>query len=81
MSVTLDGKQTDIIKTLGGEYVYIDTRYTFDHGWETMVFTCDENGKVTDWCDLDCEIYGTKEQADRGHTEMINRWMHKKWVN
>ena len=81
MSVLLDGKQTDIIKTANGEYVYIDTRWTLDHGWETMVFTCDESGQVTDWCDLDCEIYDTKEQADIGHTDMINRWMHKKWGN
>ena len=77
MSVILDGKKSDVIRTNSGEYVFIDTCWTMDHGWETMVFECDEDGIVTDWCDLDCDIYATKEQADIGHADMVNKWIRK----
>ena len=77
MSVLLDGRATDIIQTRTGKYVYIDTCWTIDHGWETMVFTCDKNGNVTSWVDIDVMIYATKTDADEGHTEMINKWLRK----
>ena len=35
-------------------YVVCSTANAFDHGWETMVFPADENGKVIDWGDLAC---------------------------
>lgn len=77
MNVLLDGRATDIIQTRTGKYVYIDTCWTIDHGWETMVFPCDENGNVTSWSDIDCEIYAEESDADKGHTEMINKWLRK----
>jgi hypothetical protein len=41
-------KKSTTVKTRTMGYVWIDTCNTFDRGWETMVFRCDENGKVLD---------------------------------
>lgn len=59
-------------RTMG--YVWIDTCNTFDRGWETMVFRCDENGKVLDWMDLDSELYINKNNAAKGHDKMVEKW-------
>ena len=72
-------KWTDIITTKNGKYVLIDTCYTLDHGWESMVFECDCDGNVKSWIDLDVEIYDTMDEANEGHQEMINRWMNKRY--
>ena len=50
-------KKSTTVKTRTIGYVWIDTCFTLDHGWETMVFASDKNGKVLDWMDLDCDIY------------------------
>lgn len=47
-----------------------DSRYTFDAGYETMVFPCDENGNVTSWGDLYVEHYITQEQMNVRHKEI-----------
>ena len=70
----------DVIKTQGGEFVYISTCFTLDHGWETMVFACNDNGEVTCWADLDAEWYDTEEQASDGHKIMIDRWKQKMYT-
>lgn len=67
-------KKSTTVKTRTKGYVWIDTCYTFDRGWETMVFRCDKNGKVLDWMDLDCDIYVTESQASEGHDEMVEKW-------
>ena len=67
-------KKSTTVKTKTKGYVWIDTSYTLDHGWETMVFESDENGNVSDWMDLDCDIYVTEQQASEGHDEMIRKW-------
>ena len=36
-----------------------------------------KEGKVINWKDLDCDIYANKEEADKGHCEMVNKWIHK----
>lgn len=77
MSVLLDEKETTIVQRKNGEYVYIDTRWTMDNGWETMVFKCNKNGKVANWGELDCNIYETKEDANEGHYSMVDKWMHR----
>ena len=64
----------NVIKTKAGIHVYIDTAYTFDAGWETMVFECDENGMVSDWLDLDVKHYGCEEMAGLGHSGMVEKW-------
>lgn len=39
-----------------------------------MVFASDENGNVSNWMDLDSDIYATKSQASDGHEEMVEKW-------
>ena len=41
-------KLSTTVRTKGGQYVWVDTCFTLDHGFETMVFPCDERGNVTD---------------------------------
>lgn len=61
---------TDIVE-VNGNYYYVDSRYTFDHGYETMVFPCDSNGKVTNWRDLYANWYDTNTEMEIGHAETI----------
>lgn len=75
MSCVLDGKANDVIRTANGEFVVIDTCFTFDYGWETMVFPCKEDGYILDFSELDVNRYISPEDADIGHAEMINKWM------
>ena len=63
----------DTIKTSKG-YVLIDSRNTFDHGFETMVFRCDQNGNVSNWLDIDVDRYFSYEEMLEGHVCMINKW-------
>lgn len=37
---------------IGEQFFYIDKANTFDAGWETMVFPCDENGEVENWIEI-----------------------------
>lgn len=76
MSVLSNGFATTVVKTKTRGYVYIDTRYTFDCGWETMVFRCNKNGEVIDWIDLDVDRYNSREEADRGHYRMVMKWVN-----
>lgn len=72
--MNLKMKKSTTVKTRTKGYVWIDTRDTFDRGWETMVFRCDENGNVSDWMDLDSELYICKDQAFKGHDKMVEKW-------
>lgn len=67
-------KLTTTIQRKSGSYVMIDTCFTLDHGYETMVFASDENGNVTDWTDLDVKRYPNASVASRGHTDMCLKW-------
>lgn len=67
-------KKSSTVKLLGGQYVWIDTCYTLDHGWETMVFESDENGNVISWYDLDSDRYMSETQASAGHDRMVEKW-------
>lgn len=69
-------KLTNLVKTSNG-YVLIDTCFTLDHGWETMVFECDENGKVNKWLELDVDRYGSQVAAENGHWQMVEKWKRK----
>lgn len=40
---------------------------------ETMVFSCDEDGNVTDWGELYCHRYNSDEEAIAGHAIMLNK--------
>lgn len=61
---------TDVVE-VKGNYYYVDSCCTMDHGYETMVFPCDENGDVTNWGDLYCERYNTAAEMEIGHNMTI----------
>ena len=61
----------------GEKHFFIDTCYTDDQGNESMVFTCDENGNVTDWSGLDCRRYFGDSEIEKVHNEMVQKWTEK----
>lgn len=63
-------------KTMNGKYVVIDTCYTADHGYETMVFKATgQNGTEPEsWSDIDAAWYESWEEARLGHLDMIEKW-------
>ena len=61
---------TNIVELNGNHYL-VDSRYTFDAGYETMVFPCNKNGNVTSWGDLYVEHYITQEQMNARHKEIV----------
>lgn len=71
-------KLREVIRTRTGRYVMIDTCYTWDHGWETMVFACNERGEVIDWRSLDMENYETQTGAAMGHYGMVKKWRERR---
>lgn len=71
---TSDFKLNTITKK-NGKFFMVDTCYTLDHGYETMVFPYDmENDKVASWGELDCDIYDSEEEASEGHADMVKEW-------
>lgn len=60
-------KLSDTVKMPNGEYVFIDSCYTFDHGYETMAFASDKDGNVTSWMDLYADRYDSVEEMREGH--------------
>ncbi len=54
-----------------GKHYYVSSCYTFDNGYETMIFYCDKNGNVTDWNDLYCEHYSDELAMTQRHMEII----------
>ena len=65
-----EGSLTNVVE-YKGNYYYIDSCFTADHGYETMVFPCDEKGNVTDWGELYCEIYDTQTEMEVGHKAIV----------
>lgn len=57
-----------------GQHYYIHSCYTPDHGYETMVFPCDEKGNVTSWNELSAARYCTIDDMISGHHEMVKKW-------
>lgn len=64
-----------IVRTRSWRHVYIDTRKVPGYGYETMVFNCDKDGNVKSWMDIDCRTYQTEEEAEKGHKEVVEKWM------
>ena len=67
----------DIFMSASGNFYYVDSGYTLDHGYETMVFACDNEGNVTDWLNLDEEWYDSPEEMQTGHKAMVEKWKTK----
>lgn len=64
----------DVVKTKDGSYVLVDSIYTTDRGFETMVFACDENGNCVDYADLDVDHYANIRDTADGHKRMVAKW-------
>lgn len=60
-----------------GRYVVIDSRETFDAGYETMVFESSGDGDVLDWGELDVERYDNWEEMKKGHETICEKWKEK----
>lgn len=77
----------NVVRTKNGRYVAVDTAllpeklkwYGIDD-YETMVFACDKNGKVTSWEDLDIKTAKDIEEAEKVHKEMIKKWEDMNYV-
>ena len=54
-----------------GKHYYVSSCFTPDHGYETMIFLCDDKGNVLDWSDLYVEHYETEEEMNAGHERII----------
>lgn len=46
---------TEIIRVDDNRHYYVDSRFTLDNGFETMVFVCNKFGEVVSWKDLYAE--------------------------
>lgn len=62
---------SDVVQHSNGNYYYVDSRYTYDHGYETMVFSCDDKGEVSSWSDHYAETYASIEAMQTRHAEII----------
>lgn len=61
----------------GQKHYVVDTCRTLDHGNESMVFACDEDGVIIDWLDLDCDCFIPDEAMKDRHEAMVSRWICK----
>lgn len=59
------------IVEFNGDHYYISSCYTLDHGYETMIFPCDDNGNVTDWSELYAEWYDSETEMEKRHNEIV----------
>ena len=64
------GHLTTLVET-DGSYFYVDSGYTWDHGYETMAFKSTSEGTVTSWSDVACRLYDSYEEMATGHYEVI----------
>lgn len=60
-------KQLRTVINRNGNHYFVSTNDTFDHGFETMIFRCNADGKVTDWGELFADRYDTIDEATTGH--------------
>ena len=66
----------DVVQSKNG-MVLIDTCHTFDGLLETMVFRCNEDGRIVrneDWIELDRLLYNNVDDMKNGHQRMIGKW-------
>ena len=75
---------TDVVETATeGKYVYLDTRYTMDHGYETMGFPASspDADQPDSWGELYCltRHYDSFEEAEEGHKEVIEEIKSKEY--
>lgn len=67
-------KISTTVKKPNGEYVWIDSCYTLDHGYETMAFNCDEEGNVSSLIDVYADTYDSVEEMKEGHKRVCENF-------
>ena len=55
---------------IGEQEYLVSTAFTFDRGWETMVFESN-NGVVESWEDLYSQWYDSADEAMSGHAFVV----------
>lgn len=63
-------KLTHIVKFNGNHYL-VDSCYTWDCGYETMVFRCDSKGNVKSWRDLFVSRYQSESEMQQRHMQIV----------
>ena len=63
---------SDIVKS-NGRYYYVDSRDTFDgRGFETMVFNCNNEYKISSWTPVYTNHYKNFDDMEENHFYLIN---------
>ena len=65
----------DIIQADNGEYYYVDSCFTLDHGYETMTFPYDINAHdVSDWDETYARWYDSSDEMLEGHRDICENY-------
>jgi hypothetical protein len=74
---TSRGKQS-LIQTAAFDTVIVSTIFCGDvsmHNYETLVFESSIlTGEIDNFREMDCMPYSNKDEADKGHDTMIEKW-------
>ena len=63
-------KLTHIIKS-NGKYYLVDSCYTWDCGYETMIFRCNSKGNVKNWRELFVARYQSESEMQQRHMKIV----------
>jgi uncharacterized protein YfkK (UPF0435 family) len=74
-SVSLDNPFVNLLDRIG-----LGNDDAVGNSFETMVFECNEKGKVVNWDELDKDNYKTEKEALLGHQKMVKKWKKLKVV-
>ena len=79
LSLPMVRSMDSLITTLGAIYGGAEDRADLSTpgDYETMVFDCDDNGEVTNYTEKDFARYATKEEAEEGHKQIVEKWKEK----
>lgn len=56
---------------------YVISTVCIAEEWETMVFHCDDTGKIADYKELECYRATTEYGAIGDHRVALSRWMYR----
>jgi len=79
-TVLLDNPLTMVVDRIIGNFLADEGRADLSTpgAYETMVFLCDGEGNIISWTEQDFARYDTREDAEKGHEEMVEKWMARK---
>ncbi len=70
----IDSALSSMVDLLGGPEELGVTDLRKPGFYETMVFKCDAEGKVTNWSESDFERYEDEDSAIEGHNLLVKKW-------